>query len=217
MRRALPVSLLLLATLATPAGAAPPTALQQLQGAEADQAAHANAAAAAAARARAARAEADRLAAERVAAAARLRRAEDATAAAADRLVALGRRESAVKAGLARREAAFLPLLPLIERLSLYPGATLLAVPAPPEQALRGLLVLRGLARQIGTEAAALRAERARLARLDAAIHAEAAQFTMAEARQAAQEAALDHAIAAARATEQAASGVAAAEERAAA
>ncbi len=50
------------------------------------------------------------------------------------------------------------PLLPLIERLSLYPAETLLAVPMPPEQAVRGVLVLRGIARQLETEAEALRA-----------------------------------------------------------
>ena len=53
------------------------------------------------------------------------------------------------------------PLLPLIERLSLFPAETLLAVPAQPEDTLRGVLVLRGLARQLGQEAVALRREQA--------------------------------------------------------
>ena len=56
------------------------------------------------------------------------------------------------------------PLLPLIERLSLFPAETLLAVPARAEDTLRGVLVLRGLAGQLGQEAVALRREQARLA-----------------------------------------------------
>ena len=48
------------------------------------------------------------------------------------------------------------PLLPLIERLSLFPAETLLAVPAKPEDTLRGVLVLRGLASQLGHDAATL-------------------------------------------------------------
>ena len=59
------------------------------------------------------------------------------------------------------------PLLPLIERLSLYPAETLLAVPVPPDAALRGVLVLQGLARQIEIEAEALRRDQAEL---DAAV-----------------------------------------------
>ncbi len=49
------------------------------------------------------------------------------------------------------------PLLPLIERMSLYPAETLLAVPASPEETLRGMLVLQGIAHQLETEAEALR------------------------------------------------------------
>ena len=49
------------------------------------------------------------------------------------------------RAAGARGAATDAPLLPLIERLALFPAETLLAVPAPPEEALRGLLVLRGL------------------------------------------------------------------------
>jgi murein hydrolase activator len=53
------------------------------------------------------------------------------------------------------------PLLPLIERLSLYPAETLLAVPTPPDEALRGVLVLQGLSRQIEIETEALRRDQA--------------------------------------------------------
>jgi septal ring factor EnvC (AmiA/AmiB activator) len=59
---------------------------------------------------------------------------------------------------LNRQAAAIAPLLPLMTRLGLWPAETLLAVPTDPETALRGTLVLRGLARQVATEAAALRA-----------------------------------------------------------
>ena len=43
-------------------------------------------------------------------------------------------------------------LLPLMERLSLYPGETLLAVPGSPVSALRAVLALQGLSRQLEFE-----------------------------------------------------------------
>jgi septal ring factor EnvC (AmiA/AmiB activator) len=95
------------------------------------------------------------------------------------------------------------PLLPLIERLSLYPAATLLAVPGPPEQTLRGVLVLQGLSRQLEREARALRQDQAALDAATGALAAETPKLAAAEAAQAAQAAALDRQIAEAQAHRQ--------------
>ena len=96
------------------------------------------------------------------------------------------------------------PLLPLIERLSLFPAETLLAVPGQPEDTLRGVLVLRGLARQLGQDAVALRREQARLAATPGALQAEAPQLAAAQAQQQQQAAALDQQIASAEASQHA-------------
>ena len=69
----------------------------------------------------------------------------------------------------ATRAAALAPMMPAMRRLALWPAETLLAQPAPPEEALRGLLVLQGMARQIRAEAEELRlanAEAERRARI---------------------------------------------------
>jgi septal ring factor EnvC (AmiA/AmiB activator) len=80
--------------------------------------------------------------------------------------------------------------------LALWPAETLLAQPAPPDEALRGLLVLQGMARQIRAEAEELRlanAEAERRARI-AAAEATVVAAAEAELRQAAT--ALDEEIA---------------------
>jgi septal ring factor EnvC (AmiA/AmiB activator) len=172
----------------------------------------------AAAHAAAASAEAKRLAAQRVTAAARLRDSEDATAEAANRLAALVDEQRTAEARLDAHARAFAPLLPLIERISLYPAETLLAVPASPEQALRGITVLGGISRQLEVEAAALRAEEAQVAALRERSARESRQLTVAEATQARQASVLDMQIAAARAQESGANDAAAtAAQRAAA
>ncbi|MBB5690866.1 septal ring factor EnvC (AmiA/AmiB activator) [Roseomonas alkaliterrae] len=98
-----------------------------------------------------------------------------------------------------RRAAALAPMMPAMRRLSLWPAETLLAVPLPPEEALRGALVLQGIARQIRRDLEALRAadaeasRRARVAAAETMLVAAARE----EARAAAE--ALDSEIAAAR------------------
>ena len=219
MRRALlnSFALVLLAAMPAQAAGTADSAQQQLRAAEQLRLAHQREAAAAAERARAAAATEARLAAARVAAAARLRVAEDATAKAADRMAALAARRRQARHDLAAQAAAFAPLLPVIERLGLYPTETLLAVPAPPDQALRGVLVLQGLARQLEQQARALRREQARVAALSARMKAEAPKLAAAQTAQARQEAALNRQIATAQADRQAAQNEAAAAERAAA
>jgi septal ring factor EnvC (AmiA/AmiB activator) len=146
----------------------------------------------AAARASAAAEAAAHLSEQRVAAAARLRAAERATADIAERIEALARRKQAAEAALRARAAAMAPLLPLIERLSLYPAETLLAVPASADRALRGVLVLQGLGAQLEQEARGLRAEQTEVAKLTVALQAESPRLEAARAAQAAQAADLD-------------------------
>ena len=105
----------------------------------------------------------------------------------------------AARAEVGRRAAALAPMMPAMRRLSLWPAETLLAVPLPPDEALRGVLVLQGIARQIRHELDALRAadeEAARRARIAAAESALVAAVQE-EARSAAR--ALDAEIAGAR------------------
>ncbi len=166
MRRALRSSLLpLIALIAVAASPARLTkedvARRGLEQAERTRAAEQAAQRNAAARAAAAAAETQRLTEDRIAAAARLRQAEAATADAAARTDELAARRREAEASLAARAETMQPLLPLIERLSLFPAETLLAVPARAEDTLRGVLVLRGLAGQLGQEAVALRREQA--------------------------------------------------------
>ncbi|HEY2133632.1 MAG TPA: peptidoglycan DD-metalloendopeptidase family protein [Acetobacteraceae bacterium] len=206
----------LLAILLATTGAAPPTQ-RQLQDAEQSRAEQLAAQRDAAARAAAAQAQEQVLAAQRVAAAAKLRDAEMATADAAARVAALAQRRQAAQARLAASAAAMGPLLPLIERLALYPAETLLAVPRPPEDAIRGVLVLGGITRQLESDAAALRAEQAEIDSLQTQIDAEMPSLNAAQAAQAQEEVALDDQIAATQGTRRAAEDAGAAASRQAA
>lgn len=204
----------LIAGAAGQAHAAPPSAAEsareKMRVAERARAAQLASQREAAARAAAAAAEQQRLARERVGAAARLREAEEATAAAADRMAALAQRRRDAAARLEARAADLAPLLPLMERLQAYPAETMLAVPTTPDDALRGVLVLRGLAREIEAQAASVRREQAELDAATAAMQAEAPKLAAAEAAQEARAAALDRELGAAQATRRAAEGDAA-------
>ena len=173
--RVLAVVLLLLA-----AAAPPPTSDSQL-----DQA----------------RAEEQRLSDASVRAAASQRDADNAVAAAAQRVAELSERRRAAEAKLRERAAAIAPLLPLAERLGLFPAETLLAVPAPPEQAIRGLTVLHGLMRTVELQAAQLRAELAQVQAAERALDEALPKLREAQAAQAVQSALLDRQFAVARAT----------------
>lgn len=150
----------------------------------------------AASRLAAAQAESQRLASARIAAAAQLRTVEAAAADAASQMVTLASRRAAAQERLDQRSRDLAPLLPLIERLSLYPAETLLAVPASPEAAMSGLLVLKGLARQLEADARSLRAEQAEIDRLSLQIAQEETHLAAAQSAQAFQGAALDRQIA---------------------
>jgi septal ring factor EnvC (AmiA/AmiB activator) len=86
---------------------------------------------------------------------------------------------------------------------SLYPAETLLAVPMPAEQAVRGVLVLGGIARTLERQAAELRAEQADVASLQAQVQAALPGLADAQAKQASLAADLDAQIAVARQSRQ--------------
>ncbi len=178
--------------------AAKPTR-RDVQAAEHARAVQLEAARAAAARAAAAAAQEAQLGSQRAAAAAALRAAEEATADAASRVAALDKRRRLAAAHLAVRAAELRPLIPLIVRLSLYPTETLLAAPQSSEQAIRGVLVLGGIGRQLEQAAAALRAEQRDVDDLQAQVDAAMPALRAAEQTQQVQEAALDDQIAATR------------------
>ena len=222
MRHAPRSSLLALMLLAAiPARAEPSSreaaTRQQLRDAERARAAELAAQQDAAARAAAAAAQSQLLAAQRDAALVRLHAAEAATTVAADRMGTLEARRKQAAVRLARRAASMRPLLPLIERLSLYPAETLLAVPANAEDRLRGVLVLQGLARQLQQEAAALRRDQAALNDATGAVQAQLPALAAARVAQAAAAQALDTQLAASEAARQQAQGAADAAARRAA
>ncbi len=138
----------------------------------------------AAQRAAAAKAEAAKLAGEQERILARLREAEQATGTAATRVEELEQRRRQAASRLAARAADFTPLLPVLERLALFPSETMLAVPVPPEQAVRGALVLGGIVRTLEREATALRQEQAELDALQAQMEAELPRLAEAKAAQ---------------------------------
>ncbi len=140
----------------------------------------------------AAQAEEARLSEQRVQAGAALRQVEGDVVSAASRLSEARARSQSAEAGLARREAAFARILPIMVRLSRYPAETVLAVPLPPERALEGLLITRGLAAQLEQEAAALKAQQAAADRLRAEVSVQASALSQQRARQKAAAAALD-------------------------
>ncbi len=145
---------------------------QQLRDSERGRAEVEAARRAAADRARAAAAEEHRLETARAATLARLHDAEAATQRTAEKLDDLGRRRRAVEAELKQRTDAMAQMLPLMERLSLCPTALLLTVPAEPEQAVRGLLVIEAVGRELEREAEGLRRQTKELERLAEAIEA---------------------------------------------
>ncbi|MCA3417349.1 MAG: peptidoglycan DD-metalloendopeptidase family protein [Roseomonas sp.] len=138
------------------------------------------AAEAAAREAEAAAAEESGLARQRVAMAARVQQAERALEKAEQRKQSVEAEAAAAFGEAGSRAAALAPMMPAMRRLALWPAETLLAQPAPPDEALRGLLVLQGMARQIRAEAEELRLanaeaeRRARIARAEAIVVAAA-------------------------------------------
>jgi septal ring factor EnvC (AmiA/AmiB activator) len=202
-RSTLPVApaltrLTLLLALLAPAVLAQPTR-EAVQDARRTAEAERAAAAEAARLAREAAEEERGLARQRVAMAERVQQAEAVLDVAQERAREAVVAALAAQAEVGRRAAALAPMMPAMRRLSLWPAETLLAVPLPPDEALRGVLVLQGIARQIRRELDALRAadveasRSARIAAAESALVAAAQEEAVAAAR------VLDAEIAAAR------------------
>lgn len=173
------VALLAFGALAQPAPEPTPGALQDAQRAAAAQREAAEAAARASGTAVA---EERRLAERRVEAGRRAQAAEMRLAATADRARAAEAAAAEAEAQLRQRAASLSPAIPVMLRLALWPAESLLAAPGPAEDALRGLLVLQGLSREMAAEAETLRAAGAEAARRAAAAAAEAAELRAAQA-----------------------------------
>lgn len=173
---------------------------EDLRDAERSRAASQAAEQAAAARAGEAADAEQRLVAKRIAAAAALQQAEAASSAAAARIDELTRRERAAESKLGQSAADLTPLLPVMQRLSLYPAETLLAMPLPPEQSVRGVIVLGEIARQAAQQAAALRQQQAEVAALRTGLATELPRLQATRQIQASLAEQLDAQIAAAQA-----------------
>ena len=119
------------------------------------------------------RAQAIALSTQARASAAHLRETETRAADTLSRIETLEAHRRTLQAELARDAAALAPMLPLIERLSLYPSETLLASPARPADALTGLMLLRGLGAQLEARAEAIRTRQFELAKLTASLEAQ--------------------------------------------
>jgi septal ring factor EnvC (AmiA/AmiB activator) len=143
-----------------------------------------------------AQAQQARLSGERVQAAADLRLVEGQVVAAEAALAEARVRRADAERGLAQRESELAKIMPIMVRLARFPAETLLAVPLPPDRALEGLLITRGLTAQLEQEAAALRLQQQAAARLRAEEETKAASLARQRARQTIAAAALDRQIA---------------------
>jgi septal ring factor EnvC (AmiA/AmiB activator) len=145
----------------------------QVKTAQAAAVAHGDAAQDARQRARADSARAALLAEQQVAAAARLRVLENQTGQAAGSLARLQAESAAQVTALQASEVALTALLPIMQRLSAAPAATILATPESSVDSVRGILVLQALAGEIATRSASVRAQAASVASLLAQISAQ--------------------------------------------
>ncbi|MGP8026404.1 MAG: murein hydrolase activator EnvC family protein [Acidocella sp.] len=138
-------------------------------------------------------------------AAASIRKIETQTAQDAAQLANIQAAQGDAAQHLTQAEAALARLVPVMQRLSTQPASTLLTAPLPPEDAVRSVALLQGVAAAIATQAQAVQAQNAQLAQLIAATAASQAQLADAVTRQQAAESALSAQIDAAKAAEQAA------------
>jgi len=145
-----------------------------------------------------AQAQAARLADARVKATTALRATEDSVVDAADRLQHAQAAQIQAEQALKQRAAAFSALVPLMLRMSRYPAETVLAIPAPRDEAVEGLLLTRGIAASLNREAASLHDAEQHAAHLQAETTRQAALLAARRQAQAAEAAALDKDVAAA-------------------
>ena len=155
---------LLLALAITPAIALADTASVSkaqaaLQAAQREVAAHHTAAAAAHAKQAADAANAAQLAEAQIQAAIQLRQLEDQTSGATETYADLQSQQQQAADALKQNEAALANLLPVMQRISAQPAATLLANPARPQDSVRGIIIMQGIAAAIQRRATAVQAQ----------------------------------------------------------
>lgn len=157
------VALLLALTIAPAAAqadsASATKAQAALQAAQQAEAAHQAAAAAAHAKQAADAANAAQLAEAQVQAAIQLRRLEDQTGGATETYADLQAQQQQAANALKQNEAALAALLPVMQRISAQPAATLLANPARPQDSVRGIIIMQGIAADIQRRATAVQAQ----------------------------------------------------------
>ncbi|GEL63213.1 murein hydrolase activator EnvC family protein [Kozakia baliensis] len=106
---------------------------------------------------------------------------------------ALTQHQSEIRAEMAQNAAALRPLLPLAERMSLYPGAALIAAPAQPRQAVQGLAIMAGFSTLAERSAEKLDRQEAELAANQKDLNAHQEQLDALRATQKAQRDASAH------------------------
>lgn len=124
------------------------------------------------------------LSAATVSATSQLQSTEQQIADLQDQISDVKKEQASLQAALVQDAHALAPILPLAERLSLYPSDTLLAAPMPQGDAITGFLVLRGLSRQMEQEAEGMRARQARLAALNTTLTNKLAELNQLEQTQ---------------------------------
>jgi septal ring factor EnvC (AmiA/AmiB activator) len=107
--------------------------------------------------------EEDRLTAAQSTATSRLKRAEAAVTEMTLHMRELEDRRAEAQTRIDKRADVLRPMLPVIIRMSTFPVETLLGAQVPPEDAVRGIAVLRTLARQAEVDATALSEDRTAL------------------------------------------------------
>ncbi|ATJ91243.1 peptidase [Acetobacter senegalensis] len=112
-------------------------------------------------------AKATALSAATVSATTQLQTTEQQIADLDSRIADIRKEQTSLHAALEEDAKALSPVLPLAERLSLYPSDTLLAAPVPQGEAVTGFLVLRGLSRELEHQAEDMRARQEKLTVLD--------------------------------------------------
>jgi septal ring factor EnvC (AmiA/AmiB activator) len=162
-------------------------------------------------------ARAAELAEQQVSAAMSLRRLENQTSADTQTLAGLAAQQAQTANRLAAAQAALEKLLPAMQRLSTEPGATLLAAPLSPQDAVRGITILGGIAAGIEAQAEQVRAQSSQMMALLNQAQDAQARLSAAVAAQAAAEAALTAQINAAKTSEMADADTAAREAEASA
>ncbi|WP_082783976.1 murein hydrolase activator EnvC [Acetobacter malorum] len=120
-------------------------------------------------------AKASALSAATVSATAQLQTTEQQVSDLDSRIVDLRKEQASLRDALTEDAKALAPVLPLAERLSLYPSDTLLAAPVPQGEAVTGFLVLRGLSRGLEHQAEDMRARQEKLTALDTDLTAKLA------------------------------------------